>query len=205
MGSEAQCTVQFDGKRSDGKAWLESDHILFRGSFRLRIPHRSISTLDADAGTLRVTFPEGVALFELGTAAAKWAEKIRNPRSLLDKLGVKPGMRAAVVGIDDAAFLDRLAERTNDISRRTPKKGTEIIFFGANELGDLARLEKLRAYLTPPGAIWVVHPKGKGAPFKDVDVFAAAKRAGLVDVKVASFSETHTAEKLVVPVAKRKG
>jgi hypothetical protein len=205
MGSEAQCTVQFDGKRSDGKAWLESDHILFRGSFRLRIPHRSISTLDADAGTLRVTFPEGVALFELGTAAAKWAEKIRNPRSLLDKLGVKPGMRAAVVGIDDAAFLDRLAERTDDISRRTPKKGTEIIFFGANELGDLARLEKLRAYLTPPGAIWVVHPKGKGAPFKDVDVFAAAKRAGLVDVKVASFSETHTAEKLVVPVAKRKG
>jgi len=35
-------------------------------------------------------------------------------------------------------------------------------------------------------------------------VFSAAKKAGLVDVKVASFSATHTAEKLVVPVKARK-
>ena len=32
---------------------------------------------------------------------------------------------------------------------------------------------------------------------------AAGKRAGLVDVKVVSFSETLTAEKFVIPVAKR--
>jgi len=49
----------------------------------------------------------------------------------------------------------------------------------------------------------VIHAKGKAAAFKDVDVFAAAKKAGLVDVKVASFSGTHTAEKLVVPVKMR--
>lgn len=204
MGSEAQCTVQFEGKRSDGKAQLESDHLLFRGSFRLHIPHTSISKIDADAGTLRITFPGGVAHFELGATAVKWADKIRNPRSLLDKLGVKAGMRVAVLGLDDASFLDQLSERTDDVSRRQPKKGTDIIFFGAHGLGDLARLEKLRAYLTPAGAIWVVHTKGKGAAFKDVDVFAAAKRAGLVDVKVASVSPTHTAEKLVVPVKDRR-
>ncbi len=33
---------------------------------------------------------------------------------------------------------------------------------------------------------------------------AAGKRAGLVDVKVVSFSDTHTAEKFVIPVAKRR-
>jgi len=203
MGSEAKCTVEFDGKRSDGKALLETDYLLFRGSFRLQIPHTAISGIDAAHGTLRVTFPDGVALFELGPNAAKWAEKIRSPRSLLDKLGVKLGMRVTVIGIDDAAFLDQLAERTHDIARRTPKKNTEIIFFGASERGDLARLDKFRASLTPAGAIWVVHAKGKGAAFTDVDVFAAAKRAGLVDVKVASFSATHTAEKLVVPVKDR--
>lgn len=203
MGSESLCTVHFGGQRSDGKALLESEHLIFRGAFRLSIPHKAITKLDADDGTLRVTFPDGTAIFELGASAAKWAEKIRNPRSLLDKLGVKAEMRVAVIGIDDVSFLEQLAERTADISRRTPKKDTDLIFFAANELTDLARLEKLRAHLTPAGAIWVVHTKGKSAPFKDVDVFASAKRAGLVDVKVVSFSATHTAEKLVVPVKNR--
>jgi hypothetical protein len=112
-------------------------------------------------------------------------------------------MRVAVLGIDDESFRGQLAARATEVARRTPKKDTEIIFFGADSVADLARLEKLRGYLTPAGAIWVVHTKGKGAAFKDVDVFAAAKKAGLVDVKVASFSATHTAEKLVVPVKLR--
>ena len=204
MGSESQCTVHFDGKRSEGKALLETDHLIFRGTIRLNIPRKAITKAEADAGTLRVTFPDGTAAFELGPSAAKWAEKIRNPPSLLDKLGVKPDMRVAVLGVDDDAFLEQLAARTSDIARRTPKKDTDVIVFGANSVTDLSRLEKLRGYLTPAGAIWVVHTKGKGAAFKDVDVFAAAKQAGLVDVKVAAFSATHTAEKLVVPVKLRK-
>jgi hypothetical protein len=204
MGAESQCTVQFGKQRSEGKAQLETDHVLFRGTFRLEIPRKAITNVEADAGTLRITFPEGTALFELGPSAAKWADKIRNPPSLLDKLGVKPGMRVAVLGVDDASFLEHLDARTTDVARRTPKKDTEIVFFGVDDIADLTRLEKLRGYLTPAGAIWVVHTKGKGAAVKDIDVFAAAKRAGLVDVKVASFSATHTAEKLVVPVKLRK-
>jgi hypothetical protein len=191
-------------KRSEGKALLETDHLVFRGTIRLNIPRNAITQAEADAGTLRVTFPDGTALFELGPSAAKWAEKIRNPPSLLDKLGVKPDMRVAVLGVDDGEFLAQLEARTSDIARRTPKPDTDIIVFGANAVGELARLEKLRGYLTPAGAIWVVHTKGKAAAFRDVDVFAAAKKAGLVDVKVAAFSPTHTAEKLVVPVKLRK-
>ena len=204
MGAESQCTVCFNGQRSDGKALLETDDLIFRGTFRLAIPRKSITKAEAADGTLRVTFPEGTAEFVLGATAAKWADKISNPPSLLDKLGVKADTRVAVVGVDDASFLDSLAKRTADVARRTPKKGTEIIFFGADAVSDLARLAKIRGYLTPAGAIWVIHTKGKGAAFKDVDVFAAAKKAGLVDVKVASFSATHTAEKLVVPVKDRK-
>ena len=204
MGSESRCTVRFAGQRSEGKALLETDHLIFRGTIRLNIPRKAITKAEADGGTLRVTFPDGTAAFELGPSAAKWAEKIRNPPSLLDKLGVKPDMRVAVLGVDDDAFLEQLAARTSDIARRTPKKDTDVIVFGANSVTDLSRLEKLRGYLTPAGAIWVVHTKGKGAAFKDVDVFAAAKQAGLVDVKVAAFSPTHTAEKLVVPVKLRK-
>jgi hypothetical protein len=204
MGAESLCTAQFGRQRSEGKALLETDHLIFRGTFRLSIPRKAITNAEASDGTLRVTFPDGVAAFELGAAAAKWAEKIRNPPSLLDKLGVKPGMRVAVLGVDDESFLAELAKRTTDVARRTPKRDTEIIFFGANAMSDLTRLARLRTYLTPAGAIWVVHTKGKAATFKDVDVFAAAKRSGLVDVRVAGFSPTHTAEKLVVPVKLRK-
>ena len=204
MGAESLCTVDFGGQRSEGKALLETDHLIFRGTFRLSISRKTITKADASDGTLRVTFPDGVAVFELGPTAAKWAEKIRNPPSLLDKLGVKPGMRVAVLGVDDESFLADLATRTTDVARRTPKKGTEIILFGASALSDLARLATLRDYLTPAGAIWVIHTKGKAAAFRDVDVFAAAKKAGLVDVKVAGFSPTHTAEKLVVPVKLRR-
>ena len=204
MGAESRWTAQFGGQRSEGKALLETDHLIFRGTFRLSIPRKTITKADASDGTLRVTFPDGVADFELGPAAARWAEKIRNPPALLDKLGVKPNMRVAVLGIDDEAFLRELAARTPDVARRKPKQDTDIILFGANAVADLARLAALRACLTPSGAIWVVHTKGKAAAFKDVDVFAAAKKAGLVDVKVAAFSATHTAEKLVVPVKHRK-
>ena len=204
MGSESRCIVHFGRQRSDGKALLETDHLIFRGEFRLAIPRKSITEVDATDGTLRVTFPDGTARFELGPTAAKWADKIRNPPSLLDKLGVKPGMRVAILGVDDRSFLAQLADRTSEVARKTPKKDTEVIVFGADAVTDLARLAELRDYLTPAGAIWVVHTKGKTAPFKDVDVFAAAKSAGLVDVKVAAFSATHTAEKLVVPIKLRK-
>jgi len=37
----------------------------------------------------------------------------------------------------------------------------------------------------------------------DVEVIDAAKAAGLVDNKVVSFSATHTALRLVIPVARR--
>src|ERR1044071_1409968 len=101
MGSESQCTVRFGDQRSEGKAQLETDHLIFRGTFRLNIPRKAITKLDASDGALRVTFPDGTAVFELGPTAAKWADKIRNPPSLIDKLGVKPGMRVAVLGVDD--------------------------------------------------------------------------------------------------------
>ena len=63
-------------------------------------------------------------------------------------------------------------------------------------------LADLRDALAPAGALWVLRPKGCGA-ITESDVMAAGKAAGLVDVKVVRFSETHTAEKFVIPVSKR--
>ena len=53
------------------------------------------------------------------------------------------------------------------------------------------------------GALWVIRPKGR-PEIPESAVMAAGKAAGLVDVKVVSFSPTHTAEKFVIPISKRR-
>ena len=123
--------------------------------------------------------------------------------SLIDKLGVKPDSKVSLLGIHDAAFEQQLAERTNDIAKGRLRKESDLIFYAADSLAALGKLERLKAHLKPNGAIWVVSLKGKPARIKDIDVIRAAVAAGLVDNKVVSFSETHTALRLVIPIAKR--
>jgi len=60
----------------------------------------------------------------------------------------------------------------------------------------------LKCSLKPNGALWVIRPKGR-PEISERAVMDAGKAAGLVDVKVVSFSPTHTAEKFVIPIAKR--
>ncbi len=121
----------------------------------------------------------------------------------LDKLGVRPGMRVAIVAVDDPTFEAEVRKRTADVSLGAPMADTDLVFVAADDPGDLTVLADLRARLRPNGAIWVVSRKGRDATLRDIDVIAAAKAAGLVDNKVVSFSATHTSLRLVVPVALR--
>jgi hypothetical protein len=121
----------------------------------------------------------------------------------LDKLGIKPGMRVAVVDLEDEAFAAELRDRTHDVTRGEPLPGTDVIVFAADSHEALRRLAALRERIVPNGAIWVVSRKGRAATIRDTDVMAAAKAAGLVDNKVASFDETRTSLRLVIPVALR--
>jgi hypothetical protein len=123
-------------------------------------------------------------------------------KSRLDKLGVKADSRVAVVGVKDKSFLRELKERTKDIAASRPKKETDIIFLASENKKALQRLGKLRRGVKRAGAIWVVWPKGQ-QHIKQSDVMAAAKRAGLADVKIVAFSDTHSGLKLVIPVARR--
>ncbi len=121
----------------------------------------------------------------------------------LDKLGVKPGARVAIVGVPDPDLRVDLAARTHDVTVGQPLPETDIVLLAADSQADLAALPVLRAQLVPNGAIWVVSRKGKAATLRDVEVIAAALAVGLVDNKVASFSPTHTALRLVIPRALR--
>lgn len=124
---------------------------------------------------------------------------------LLDKLGVRPGARIAIVGdVDpDGSFRAQLADRTSDITLGVPKPDTDLVFLAADSTAELAPLNAFRSRIKPAGAIWVVSRKGKASTLRDVEVMAAGREAGLIDNKVVAFSETHTSLRLVIPVADR--
>ena len=187
MGRETTCRVDFGKQSSAGKALLETNELVFRGDFRLKIPHKSITRLDASRGKLKVVFPEGTAVFHLGPAAPKWADKILHPPSRMDKLGVKAGMKVSITGTFDTDFLLELEDRGASVT----KSGGEITFLAAEAASDLGRLGRIG---TP--VVWAVYPKGVKS-INENQVLAAGRAAGWVDVKVASFSPTHTALKFV--------
>jgi len=201
VGAEAQCAVTFNRQTSTGKALLETNEIIFRGDFRLKIDLKSITALDAKSGKLNVTWPGGTATFALGDMALSWAEKIRNPKGLLEKLGIKPGQRIVVLHVRDEGFASQLRDAGASVSTRAVKDA-DAIFLGAETLAGLAGMRQLVAHIKRDGAIWTVTPKGKGG-IKDIDIMGIAKAAGLVALKVVSFSETHSANKFVIPKSAR--
>jgi hypothetical protein len=203
VGAEADCTALWDGHRTRGRAYLETDALIFRGARRLTIPYPKMSEVQAEGGRLTIRYDLGVVVFDLGRDAEKWARRIRNPKSLLDKLGIKDVHRVVVVGLEDPEFRALLEQRAARVSTRLTKDA-DVVFFGATRTADLRRLARVKDYIEPNGAIWVVRPKGGGA-ITEADVLAGGKAAGLVDVKVVRFSDTHTAEKFVIPVAQRAG
>lgn len=204
MGYDASCELTIDGKTSKGTAWLEHKELVFRGPTRLAIPLASITSATAENGTLHVRFGNRSADFAIGAAALKWASRIMNPPSRLDKLGVKTAMLVAFVGISDPTLAAEVEERGAKVVKGAPRAGraVDVIFFEANDRSVLDRLAALRQLIQPAGAVWVVRPKGR-PEITEAETMAAGKRAGLVDVKVVSFSDTHTAEKFVIPVAQR--
>ena len=122
---------------------------------------------------------------------------------LIDKLGIRPGMRVALIDIEDTDIRPLIAERTTDVTEGWPEPDTDVVLLGADSTDALAPLETLATRIRPNGAIWVVSCKGKARTLRDVDVIDAALSAGLVDNKGASFSATHTALRLVIPIARR--
>lgn len=202
MGKIVETRLRFEGKTYVGQAMLETTELLFRGEKRLLIPLKDIKSVKTDDDDLVVRFSGGQAVFELGAAeAAKWVHKITNPKSVVEKLGLKPGQKVSVLQVDDPSFLADLEAAGASASTRV-KKGSDAIFYGANQRADLDRIPTLKESLDSAGALWVIRPKG----VKDItesDVMAAGKAAGLVDVKVVRFSDTHTAEKFVIPLAQR--
>ena len=203
MGAEAKTTLTLGRQTYAGTAHLETSELRFRGDHSLRIPLPSISDVRVVEGNLHVTHAEGVAVLGLGEATAvKWARNIQSPPSLADKLGVKAGMTVAVIGVTDEALIADISARDGRVVAGKVPKDAAMVLWRIERASELSKLPSLVTRIARDGAIWVVHPRGK-AEVADTVIFAAAKDAGLTYTKVVRFSETDTAEKLVIPVSAR--
>ncbi|HEX4932554.1 MAG TPA: hypothetical protein VFV33_05195, partial [Gemmatimonadaceae bacterium] len=101
MGLETNCTLERARRKTVGRALLESDHIAFRGKTKSeKFLLADVTRVEVQGNALMLEHPDGPALLHLAEGmAAKWLAKIRNPRSLLDKLGISEGMRVVVLGV----------------------------------------------------------------------------------------------------------
>ncbi|RYF92037.1 MAG: DUF3052 family protein [Caulobacteraceae bacterium] len=171
-----------------GRLLWESPKLIFRGAHRLVFQGTALAGVKAEGGDLVLASGERFTLGE--PFARRWAEAIVNPPGRLDRLGVKPGLRVAVLEIDDPTFLTELSQRTQPMNEFSE---LDILFWGADSTEALAQLPDLIPMLGPKGALWIVSRKGKAATIKDIEVMAGAKAHGLVDNKVCAFSESHTA------------
>jgi hypothetical protein len=205
MGTEIAGEAKYRRGKYRVSLHLDSKTLELRDELKLKIPLKDVRQAVAKDGQLAIAWNDEKIVLEVGAQSERLAKKILNPPSLLDKLGIKPKSSVSVVGFDDPAFLKDLRARARSVSEGKAKPQSDIIIARVDARTNLERLKALRTSLKSDGAIWVLWRKGQKGPndVKESDVMAAAKTHGLVDVKVASFSDELSALKLVIPVALR--
>ena len=133
--------------------------------------------------------------------AAKRVEFCRI-RSRVEKLGIKAGSDVLLLGIENDPEFVAEVRAAGARARTSGASQADMIFATFNHRDDLRRLAKLVSRIKSDGVIWTLRPKGS-KDLTEAEMMRAGQAAGLVDVKVVSFSTLLTAEKFVVPVARR--
>lgn len=202
MGREARCRVRFGGTNKVVDVYLESTHLEVRTDPPKKLPIKTLKIASIEDGWLTLATTTGPMALELGDQAAKWGRAIANPKTRLQKLGITKGARVCIVGFEDQLFEDELGKLGTSVTRN-PKAKETLLFFMAYTPEDLTHLPKLREKLDDDGALWLIREKGKDTGVSEDASREGARAAGLTDVKVMAFDDKRSAEKYVIPLAKR--
>lgn len=204
MGLEARCVGRCGAKTGEGRLQWEGDRLLFRSdAWRGDWRAAEWKSIASEGDELVVRFGPGKAAahFALGAAAAaKWADKILHPPTLLDKLGIAKDaeLRIALRGAFDAEFTALIGDRASKA-----RTNIDVLLWRFDDPAELAQLPKLAEMIGPAGAVWMVYTKGAKSAVKETAVREAGRAAGLVDNKTCSFSTALTALRWVRPRDKR--
>ncbi|MBI2427865.1 MAG: DUF3052 family protein [Ignavibacteriales bacterium] len=203
MGTEVTTKVTIGTERTEAKVLLETNAIIIRGPLKMTIPFSDMKSLASKNGLLSFSVKGKKVAISVGEKAGKWLEKIKNPKSVLDKLGVTTDSKVSVINFKDENFLIDIQKKADAVALGKAAKDSDLIFYEANSRKEVEQLSSLKKYLKPNGGIWVLSLKGKLATIKDIEIMKIGKKCGLVDTKVVGFSETHTALKFVIPLSQR--
>ncbi|MEA3165559.1 MAG: hypothetical protein QOJ26_416, partial [Thermoplasmata archaeon] len=194
--------VTVGGQKVNCKADFASDHVTFSGGRRGEVPYTKVQVLGTAKGILKLRVDGALMEFPLGSKVDRVAAKVRKPPTLMEKLGVKPGLSVATVNVDAKAFTIELEKVAPNAIRGEPGRPVDLLFLGVRGRDELERIAATAHHFKPDGGMWVVYPKGR-RDLRESDVLAAGREAGLKDIKVARVSTSLTALKFVVPVAAR--
>jgi hypothetical protein len=127
---------------------------------------------------------------------------------LIDKLGIKPGMRVRL--INAPKHYEKLIGRwPDDISIAKSTRGVfDFIHFFTSSVAELSRIfPKLKKNLAMNGTMWVSWPKGGSSiatDLKEEMVRQTGLQCGLVDVKICAVDEDWSGLKFVYRLKDRK-
>jgi hypothetical protein len=205
MGTEIVGEAAYRGASHRIKLHLDGKDLTLRDGLKLSIPLNAVRQASAKDGQLTVKWLDEKIVLSVGDKAARLAQKILHPPSLLDKLGIKAGHTVSIIGLEDKAVLREIRERAASVCEDSVAQDSDVILLRATKKADLRRLKPLQKSLKRDGMIWVLWRKGQKGPsdVKEMEVMHAAKASGLVDVKIASFSDELSALKVVIPKSMR--
>ena len=204
MGKEQTCTIRVNGVARRSKAHLDSTSLRLSGLHRLTLPLADVAEVHVTEESLHLASAAGRIELELGRGIAeKWAHAITQPKSRLQKLSIRADDRVCIRDLRDREFLAEIAAAVKTAPATALRGAFDAIFQGLDDPQGLTRLAQAKEHLVPAGALWLVHPKGKGSPVGEGAVRAAILAAGLYEAKVVAFSATHTATKAAIPLAAR--
>ena len=135
---------------------------------------------------MTVRYGSSVLHLDLGERAERWAERLRNPPTRADKLGLKSGDTVCLIGTFANDFHAELDARQVQVV----ESGATWILLHAPTGAHLRQLPPLGA----SRALWIVYPRADVAEQEDLQ---AGRSAGLTDHKVMRFSPIETALKFV--------
>ena len=116
----------------------------------------------------------------------------------MDKLGVRPGYRLALLSAPPDLVLDLPDGVT--VVRRLAGHCDVVVFFTRYREDLVRRVDRIGQAIAPDGAAWIAWPKRAAKMATDMTdhvVREVALPRGLVDTKVCAIDETWTGLKLV--------